>query len=98
MSQKHMARLPFLFIFVAYSAMYKFLLYIRFNQIDYRSTKRVNMKKHILTLTLLLLAVGLYAQPGNPNNPVPLDAGLSILIAAGAAYGAKKVNDLRKKD
>jgi hypothetical protein len=25
-------------------------------------------------------------------------AGLSILIAAGAAYGAKKVNDLRKKD
>jgi hypothetical protein len=56
------------------------------------------MKKHILTLTLLLLAVGLFSQPGNPNNPVPLDAGLSILIAAGAAYGAKKVNDLRKKD
>ncbi|MCT4624611.1 MAG: hypothetical protein N4A46_13400 [Schleiferiaceae bacterium] len=55
------------------------------------------MKKHILTLTFALLAVGLYAQPGNPSNPVPLDAGISILIAAGAAYGAKKVNDLRKR-
>jgi biotin transporter BioY len=58
---------------------------------------KVIMKKHILTLTFALLAVGLYAQPGNPSNPVPLDAGISILIAAGAAYGAKKVNDLRKR-
>ena len=55
------------------------------------------MKKLILTLTLTLVVVGLYAQPTNPTNPVPLDAGLSILIAAGAAYGAKKVSDLRKK-
>ena len=59
---------------------------------------RHKMKKQILTLALVLIAVGLYAQPGNPNNPVPLDAGLSILIAAGAAYGAKKVSELRKRD
>ena len=44
-----------------------------------------------------MIVVVVYAQPGNPSNPVPLDAGLSILIAAGAAYGAKKVHDLRKK-
>ena len=56
------------------------------------------MKRNILTLAFALFAIGLYAQPGNPVNPVPLDAGLSILIAAGAAYGAKKVNDLRKRD
>jgi len=59
---------------------------------------RFEMKKQILTLALLLIAVGLYAQPGNPTNPAPLDAGLSILIAAGAAYGAKKVSELRKRD
>lgn len=44
-----------------------------------------------------MFAVVVYAQPANPANPVPLDAGISILIAAGAAYGAKKVHDLRKK-
>jgi hypothetical protein len=32
---------------------------------------------------------------GNPD--VPIDGGISFLIAAGAAYGAKKIRDGRKK-
>lgn len=33
--------------------------------------------------------------PGDPD--VPIDGGLSILVAAGVAYGAKKVHEARKK-
>jgi len=33
------------------------------------------------------------AQPGNPETSVPLDGGISSLIAAGAAFGGKKVYD-----
>jgi len=36
--------------------------------------------------------------PGGPQSgAVPLDAGLTILLAAGAGYGAKKAYDYRKK-
>lgn len=43
--------------------------------------------------------------PGGPTGPggpppsgaVPVDAGLGILLAAGAGYGVKKVYDFRKK-
>jgi hypothetical protein len=35
--------------------------------------------------------------PGrDPDNPLPLDGGLSLLLAAGAAYGGKKLADQRK--
>jgi hypothetical protein len=38
--------------------------------------------------------------PGNPgrdpDTPLPLDGGLSLLLAAGAAYGGKKLADQRK--
>lgn len=30
--------------------------------------------------------------------PIPLDGGISILIAAGLVYGGKKVKDFNKKD
>lgn len=32
----------------------------------------------------------------DPDNPLPLDGGLSLLLAAGAAYGGKKLADQRK--
>ena len=61
-----------------------------------------------LAITVLLLSVsGIYAQPGPPpggggSTPscwpppcVPIDGGISLLIAAGAAYGAKKLYDAR---
>ncbi len=37
--------------------------------------------------------------PVSPNAiGAPIDGGLSLLLAAGAAYGAKKVYDFRNKD
>lgn len=46
----------------------------------------------------------LIAQPPNPGGGqgdppgVPIDGGLSLLLAAGVAYGGKKVYDMNKKD
>jgi hypothetical protein len=34
--------------------------------------------------------------PGPVFNPVPLDGGITLLLAAGAAYGVKKAADARK--
>jgi hypothetical protein len=59
--------------------------------------KAKKMKKILSTLMLTMLVLVVFAQPGNPNNPVPLDGGISLLIAAGAAFGAKKIYDARKK-
>lgn len=59
----------------------------------------------LLTSTLLLFVyiIGnkLFAQgppppPPPPTSNIPIDGGISLLIAAGAAYGAKKVYDKRK--
>lgn len=36
--------------------------------------------------------------PDPPATSVPFDGGLSLLIAAGAGYAAKKAYDKRKKD
>ncbi len=35
---------------------------------------------------------------GGDTSNVPIDGGLSILLAAGVAYGAKKGYDMRKKN
>lgn len=62
--------------------------------------------KNTLFLTLLLTFAGLVisqvalAQPPPPPvNPaaVPIDGGLSLLLAAGAGLGAKKAWDLHKQ-
>ncbi len=56
------------------------------------------MKKYILTSSLLAFSYLLMAQDG-PNFPgVPIDGGLSILMGAGIAYGAKKMYDSQKND
>ena len=36
------------------------------------------------------------ATPPPPPTAIPVDGGASILLAAGAAYGAKKYHDYRK--
>ena len=57
---------------------------------------------------LLLVAKFIWAQGPPPpppapcatppcDLPVPLDGGISLLIAAGIGYGAKKLHDHRKK-
>lgn len=62
--------------------------------------------KKTLFLTLLLTFAGLVISqvalaqpPPPPMNPtsVPIDGGLSILLAAGAGLGAKKAWDMRQK-
>lgn len=54
------------------------------------------MRKFIFTLGFSLIASFLHAQ-GGPNPPgVPIDGGLSILLAAGLGYGAKKMYDSQK--
>lgn len=52
----------------------------------------------LFTLCLIVSQVAL-AQPPPPANPaaVPIDGGLSLLLAAGAGLGAKKAYDARKK-
>lgn len=52
-----------------------------------------------LFLCLCILPQGVNAQPGDPGDDVdlPLDGGISVLIAAGVGYGIKKVRDERKK-
>jgi len=66
----------------------------------------MKMKKNVVRFALLMILVmglsfTLSAQPEDnedpPNNDVPIDGGISILIAAGVGYGAKKMQQQRKK-
>ena len=47
----------------------------------------------------ILLTSSVFAQPGDPGDDpdIPIDGGISLLIAAGALYGSKKIYDARKK-
>ena len=65
------------------------------------------MKLRTLLTTLIIVCCLMYApslsaMPGDPgpdpDTDVPLDGGVSILVAAGIAYGAKKAHDKRKKE
>ncbi len=58
--------------------------------------------RNILFICLLcLFSATAYAQgPGFDDDvvdQVPIDGGLSALVVAGAAYGVKKLKDIRKK-
>ena len=52
----------------------------------------------ILPFILFLLPALVHAQPGFTDdvNDVPVDGGLSLLVAAGVGYGVKKVREKRK--
>ncbi|MBX2920380.1 MAG: hypothetical protein KF741_14175 [Ferruginibacter sp.] len=49
----------------------------------------------ILLLVLLIPSIVFADGPPDPND-VPIDGGLSVLLAAGAAYGVKKYRDYKK--
>lgn len=56
--------------------------------------------KYILLMMILVAGpVVLQAQPSDPEDAagVPIDGGLSVLLAAGAGYGAKKIRDHRRR-
>ena len=67
-----------------------------------------NMMKKVVTLMSLALMLGfsqeLKAQPPDPGGgqgdppTIPIDGGLSLLLAAGAAYGGKKVYEINKRE
>ena len=50
-----------------------------------------------LTSAFCLLALGLFAQPGNPATPAPLGA-IELLIAGGAALGGRYYYKNQKQD
>ncbi len=54
---------------------------------------------YVLFILACLSATTLFAQPCPPGCPdiVPIDGGISLLVAAGVAYGAKKVHERKKK-
>ena len=61
------------------------------------------MKKRALYVTLIVIiciALPMLTLAQGPPDPddTPIDGGLSLLLAAGAAYGVKKYRDSRKKN
>jgi len=58
----------------------------------------------ILIIALLFMIAPLFVNtaigqpPPPPAEPIPLDGGLSILVAAGIAYGARKVYKNQKDE
>jgi hypothetical protein len=58
--------------------------------------KKTFLKALPLMVTVVMFALPLFAQKSNPN--VPIDGGLSLLLAAGAGYGIKKIYNKKKED
>jgi hypothetical protein len=71
-------------------------------------TKNSSMKKHTITpqifkaiyliIVIVLSTIYVHAQsdPGDLGN-APIDGGLSLLLAAGVGYGAKKLREKKKQ-
>jgi len=64
---------------------------------------KLKMKLMLLAVALSVTATTIQAQgPGGPGggpdpNRIPIDGGLSLVVAAGIAYAAKKGIEKRKK-
>ncbi|MEQ8548709.1 MAG: hypothetical protein RIC03_12405 [Cyclobacteriaceae bacterium] len=54
-----------------------------------------NSYQILFTLSLIFTSTALLAQ--GPPPATPIDGGLSLLLAAGGAYGLKKIHERRKK-
>ncbi|MFN4007231.1 MAG: PID-CTERM protein-sorting domain-containing protein [Chitinophagaceae bacterium] len=60
------------------------------------------IRSFVLALMVVMLAIGAQAQNPDPwddadSADVPLDGGLSLLVAAGAGYGIKKYRDNKQQ-
>ena len=57
------------------------------------------MKSAFFVIAFCLLSFISIAQPGDPGGDpdIPIDGGVGLLMAAGAAFGIKKVHDFNKK-
>jgi hypothetical protein len=60
---------------------------------------KISILKSFILLAAMVLPFLALAQPVDPSDAyVPLDGGLSLLLAAGIGYGAKKAIQARKKN
>ena len=64
--------------------------------------KYITPKKIILTAIIFFFVLVVKAQPEEnggdpPESDVPLDGGITLLIAAGVGYGARKYRNERRK-
>ncbi len=59
---------------------------------------RITICSFLLVLAVLVLPAIASAQPGfgDDVDDVPLDGGISLLVAAGIGYGARKMHQKRK--
>lgn len=69
-----------------------------------RKTLRIARRAGMLMLQILIPCALAIGQPGgtgdldsNPDASVPVDGGLSLLIAAGAAYGGRRLMKKRTR-
>jgi hypothetical protein len=62
-------------------------------------TTKLNLRSLSFTIVFVLLSsYAAIAQPDPGDDPdVPIDGGVSFLLIAGTAYGAKKIHENRKK-
>jgi hypothetical protein len=65
-----------------------------------RKISATNLIYFIIPFILLLLPALVHAQPvfDDDVNDVPVDGGLSLLVAAGVGYGAKKIRAKRNSN
>ena len=61
--------------------------------------KKINLLLTILILSLLY-SIPALSQPSLPTPPgsAPIDGGLSLLVAAGVGYGAKKIREKKQRE
>ena len=62
-----------------------------------RSNKNIILITGLLLVVVSILPFFAMAQDPGGGPDVPIDGGLSLLLAAGAAYGVKKYREGRKK-
>ncbi len=63
---------------------------------------KLNINKNFIKGALFVAAIAFLpivgvAQPPDPDEPLPIDGGVSLLVAAGVGYGAKKLHDAKKR-
>jgi hypothetical protein len=60
--------------------------------------KKIIIIQLLIAITIICLPAILHAQPTfiDDTDDVPIDGGLSLLVAAGVGYGVKKVREKRK--
>ena len=63
-----------------------------------KNNNKIKLITSLVLIIVTLLPFFAMAQDPGGGPDVPIDGGLSLLLAAGAAYGVKKYRQGRKKD